>query len=466
VPHKPSTFIIGVMSFRLVATLAASCFFRGLAYEWAGLFRVPYDTYLWTAQKDHDAYTDPSMKIVALPASNATAAELANLESLGESTLNGMTCTDVSNHGVFTPMEGTCYNLVFDTSVWQTLFRVDTSSVSYVAFFAEHLPTEFETNAHYLKDDHGHDIEPVAELPTLVESTYFWESVGAAILVNLITLVGVVLSTPCMGGTQARAAFFEAILSSFAAGALLACAFFLLLFEATHLVGTGWTEEVDTLWRWGTAILAGFFLPVAVESASMLFYGSENSKASDSNAVEMGENLQPAAVENAPAKQANLAKVLGAVLIGDFFHNLCDGFFIAAAFKGCGGSFAWGVVIGTCLHEFPQELADYAILTGSDVGFSPLKALVLNFGTGLSVLLGVLIVQFADVSDAIIGLLLAFGGGTYLYLASVICMPKLQALNLSAGQNLMGLLAFVLGCVLIGLVLLDHQHCSAHGHSH
>jgi len=296
----------------------------------------------------------------------------------------------------------------------------------------------------------------------MLEQPYFWESVGAAILVNLITLVGVVLSTPCMGGTAERAAFFEAILSAFAAGALLACSFFLLLFEATHLVGTGWTEEVDVLWRWGTAILAGFFLPVVIESASIVYF-SGGQQTESGKEVEMGEQLQPA--EDDAARAANKARVVGAVLIGDFFHNLCDGFFIAAAFKGCGGSFAWGVVVGTCLHELPQELADYAILTGGDVGFTPAAALAWNFGTGLSVLLGALIVQFAEISDSTIGLLLAFGGGTYVYLAATVCMPKISLLKTSR-ENIAGLLAFVIGTVLIGLILLDHKHCAAHGHGH
>merc|ERR1712117_360651 len=99
--------------------------------------------------------------------------------------------------------------------------------------------------------------------------------------------------------------------------------------------------------------------------------------------VEMGEKLdagektESAGTEVATSgpTAATQSRVVGAVLIGDFFHNLCDGFFIAAAFKGCGGAFAWGVVLSTVLHELPQELADYAILTGSDVGFSPMKAL-------------------------------------------------------------------------------------------
>ena len=40
----------------------------------------------------------------------------------------------------------------------------DASGVNAVAFFTEHVPTEVEATAHYLKDKVGTDIEPAAEL--------------------------------------------------------------------------------------------------------------------------------------------------------------------------------------------------------------------------------------------------------------------------------------------------------------
>merc|ERR1712027_156458 len=167
--------------------------------------------------------------------------------------------------------------------------------------------------------------------------------------------------------------------------------------------------------------------------------GGSEAQSGNGMSVEMGEGLQPAEVVDDAVKSANTARVVSAVLIGDFFHNLCDGFFLAAAFKGCGGSFAWGVVLGTCLHELPQELADYAILTGSDVGFTPKVALIWNFVTGLIVVLGAIIINLVDVSSDNIGLLLAFGGGVYVYLASVVCMPKMELMKESLSQTLWGL---------------------------
>jgi len=151
--------------------------------------------------------------------------------------------------------------------------------------------------------------------------------------------------------------------------------------------------------------------------------------------------------------------VISSVLIGDFMHNLCDGFFVGAAFKGCGSTFGWTVAGSTIAHELPQELADYCVLTGVDCKLNPIVALLLNFLSGTGVLLGAIIVLSADVSNGDIGLLLSFGGGVYLYIAFVECMPKLQRPNVSVMVRAMGICLFILGAVLIGLVLLDHEHC-------
>lgn len=121
--------------------------------------------------------------------------------------------------------------------------------VSAVAFFAEHVPTEFESTAHYLKDQTGEDVEAMAELPEEQAEPVDWlGSIGAALVVNLITLVGVILAVPGIATyAEKNHTFVEGFLSAFAASALLACAFFLLLFESTHLIGQGWDEEVAIL---------------------------------------------------------------------------------------------------------------------------------------------------------------------------------------------------------------------------
>ena len=271
-------------------------------------------------------------------------------------------------------------------NAWQSLYNIDASSAAGIAFFTNHVPTEFEATAHYLKDDHGHDIEPIAELPeqaaAATEETDWAAPMLSALVVNLATFIGVFLLFPPVKKLSGKP-LFSAMLFAFAAGALLACAFFLLLFEATHLVAMGWSAEVDVLWRWGTMILAGLVLPPVVETVCsivmMAIKGPGASASPPSDTVETGDiKLE---TEDPVAKFRATARLVGAVVIGDFFHNLCDGFFIGAAFKGCGNAFGWSVAAGTILHELPQEVADFVILTGPDVGLGICKVRIRDLVT-------------------------------------------------------------------------------------
>jgi hypothetical protein len=55
-----------------------------------------------------------------------------------------------------------CFELHVGTGDDST-FTIDTSDISGLAMFAQHVPTEFERDQHYLKDSTGVDIEPIAQ---------------------------------------------------------------------------------------------------------------------------------------------------------------------------------------------------------------------------------------------------------------------------------------------------------------
>eukprot|EP00929_Paragymnodinium_shiwhaense_P103988 TRINITY_DN6790_c0_g2_i3.p1 TRINITY_DN6790_c0_g2~~TRINITY_DN6790_c0_g2_i3.p1 ORF type:complete len:528 (-),score=118.80 TRINITY_DN6790_c0_g2_i3:646-2157(-) len=461
-------------------------------FEWAGIFKTPDDTYVWTAQKVEGSYADPKMKLAALPAGSSSHSALEALVAEGKHALE-QTCTEVEAHGVITPKEDTCYHLHFDENLWQSLFKVNATGLDAIAFFAEHVPTEFESTAHYLKDKAGEDIEPDAEEPHAEEAEEakpWGMALGGSIIINIVTLVGVIFMLPGVRRLQINySEQFIGLISGFVAGALLSCAFFLLLFEATHLVGTGWDEDVDILWRWGIVVLAGFMLPtmvdISVASISQKLAQPQlvrEAPAQKRDDVEKSEKPVDVEVDPAPTPNSSAtstidlvattrARIIGAVLIGDLFHNICDGIFVGAAFKGCGDSFGWGVVLASVLHELPQEIADFALLTGERVNLSPLKALTLNFASGMGVLLGALVILATEVSDAMVGLFLAFGAGVYLHIAAVECMPRLLNSQLCFRDRVACIGAFLLGATLIGLILLDHEHCvpeggDHHGHAH
>ena len=199
-------------------------------------------------------------------------------------------------------------------------------------------------------------------------------------------------------------------------------------------------------------MLAGFAFPGVVDFAASMAVASKAHGLRDVAVVADGGSGEKEQVENA-AMLTNKARLFAGVLIGDFFHNLCDGFFVAAAFEGCGKTFGWSVALATVLHELPQEIADYTILTGPVLAFHPIKALLANFLSGVSVILGAVVVLSSEVSNSDIGLLLAFGGGVYINIAATECMPRIYNEKLSLRVRACCFVAFIVGAVLIGLVL-------------
>jgi len=551
---------------------------------------VAEDFYTWTAQKEatYGKYADAHMKLVVLPADNETGATLAMLSSEGTHSM-GMNCTEVEAGGVITPMEDACYELHFDARMWQSLFLINTTGTSHAAIFTQHSPTEFERDAHYLKDDHGDDIAALFRLspPTValttftlildgdvasfdvpsfissivslldgvdasaisvnassasvrvsviissvsvaaateVESTLgsylanpavaslafgetvvriesavattilfptsvtsyvrvthskpWGDAIGASFIVNIVTLIGVVIwSTQSRTLRAINPRSFEAYVQSFSAGALLATSCFLLLFESTHYVAAAveW-GEVGQNWRWGTCILAGFLVAGVLDGVVALITGEDahahapststasttevkiemprdgNGSGSGSSGHMVGESLGMV--------EGNLRpwRIRAGVLVGDFLHNFCDGFFVAVGFRFCGTSRGWSIAAGAVIHELAQELADYILLTGKG-GLSPLVALVLNFISGLSVVLGAIIIFSVDISNEAVGLLLAFSSGVYLHIACAECTPAIYAHAKTGKERLICFAIFTLGAVAIGLVLFDHSHCS------
>ena len=104
-------------------------------------------------------------------------------------------------------------------------------------------------------------------------------------------------------------------------------------------------------------------------------------------------------------------------------------------------------------------MADFIVLT-THCGLPVWKALLLNFISGLSVFLGALIILFAEMTEGTTGAILAIGGGVYIYIAAVECVPRVLAFTKGKRKYFLGFLGmFTLGAVPIGLVLLNHGHC-------
>lgn len=111
-------------------------------------------------------------------------------------------------------------------------------------------------------------------------------------------------------------------------------------------------------------------------------------------------------------------------LVADGLHNFIDGTLIAGSFL-IDTRIGIATTIAVMLHEIPQEISDYALLLYS--GYSRGKALLWNFISGLTAVLGAIVALVA--TQWITGLtdiLLALAAGNFLYIAGTDLLPELH----------------------------------------
>ena len=121
------------------------------------------DTHTWSMQKVGGDYADPTMRLVLIPTDTVDEETMHRLERGVEELMDG-DCAVVEDGETMTPIaaEGTCFELHVGSGD-DSMFTIDTAGVTGMAMYAQHVPTEFERDQHYLKDSTGTDIEPVAQ---------------------------------------------------------------------------------------------------------------------------------------------------------------------------------------------------------------------------------------------------------------------------------------------------------------
>lgn len=137
------------------------------------------------------------------------------------------------------------------------------------------------------------------------------------------------------------------------------------------------------------------------------------------------------------------------VIVGDAFHTFVDGAIIAAAVLT---SIPLGITtaLAVAAHEIPQEVGDVAILLRA--GYSRSRALMLNILSGVGGILGAVAMLLASQSlPYALPYVLAFAGGSFLYVAMSDLIPDLHRGNLPGGAVRQMLL---IGAGIITIVLL------------
>ncbi len=208
-------------------------------------------------------------------------------------------------------------------------------------------------------------------------------------------------------------------LASFAAGVLLASAFFDLLPEAFH---EGEEMRINVFF-W---TLMGILLFFAIERLIHWFHHHE----------EYHEH------------EKEVQSTLPLIIIGDTVHNFVDGIVIAATFLV---DIQLGMVttLAVAAHEIPQEIADFGLMLHK--GLSRLKVILVNIMSASAALLGALITYFlGSFLENYIPMAVALTAGFFIYIATSDLIPEIHY-EKKRGVALLKTALLFLGVVVIWL---------------
>lgn len=252
----------------------------------------------------------------------------------------------------------------------------------------------------------------------------------SVLAVSLVSLIGIV----ALSLNQSLLKRALSILVGLAAGALVGDAIIHLIPEALEEIGDGN--------RFSVAVLLGILMFFALEG--YLRWHHAHHGAEDEH---LGHEEYEAGTHDPNAHIAPL------VIVADGLHNLIDGAVIAASFL-VSVEIGIATTIAVFLHEIPQEIADFGLLVHA--GLSRGKALLFNFASGLTALIGAGIVLFVSASiEALVPFLVAFTAGSFIYIAIGDIVPELHKTR-EGSRKLMHVVGIVLGVgVMYALTLFE-----------
>lgn len=230
---------------------------------------------------------------------------------------------------------------------------------------------------------------------------------------------------------KATAAALARYATPFAAGALLAAAFFELLPEAIELNAEGAAT------RWVLAGIIAFFL---LEHFLHWFHHHHEH--------EEGVDGSPAPL----------------IVIGDSVHNLLDGIAIGAAFLI---NVPTGIVaaVAVAAHEIPQEIGDFGLLL--KYGLSRKKVLLINAASALMSTVGAVMTYWIG-SEASLPLaaLLAITAGMFIYIAASDLIPTIHH-GAKGKVGYLGALLLLFGIFTVAVTTeIAHEYLPDEAHSH
>jgi zinc and cadmium transporter len=135
-------------------------------------------------------------------------------------------------------------------------------------------------------------------------------------------------------------------------------------------------------------------------------------------------------------------------LVGDAVHNFIDGMIIAASYL-IAVPLGISTTLAVAVHEIPQEIGDFGVLVYG--GLKPRRALVLNFLTAITAVVGGLIGFWIRTVSWVALALLPIAAGGFLYIAASDLVPEIYK-EANMKRSALAFASFVLGVILMWAV--------------
>lgn len=245
---------------------------------------------------------------------------------------------------------------------------------------------------------------------------------GAAILIMLVSVVGVLSMNQLVGELIKKHLPY---LISFSAGVFLFTAGFLVI-ESVHVL--------DNMAITAAAVVGGYLAAVLVS------------------------RLMPGFHHHHDEECAGHTRSGRRVLWGDAIHNTVDGLILVPAFM-VSPWLGLGTAVSIFAHEFLQELSEFFVLRSS--GYSVRTALLWNFVSSSTILVGVVLGYWLSDSLLVQGILLGLSAGFFVQIVFTDLLPTHGRVG---GKQVLTHIGFLLlGLGLIAAVNLTLTHDHEHG---
>jgi len=238
---------------------------------------------------------------------------------------------------------------------------------------------------------------------------YFY-SIASVVIVSLLSFVGVL--TIAVSEKKLRSLIMPLV--SLSAGTLLGDSFLHLMPEAVAK-----DKNSTAVWLW---LLAGILMFFILEK---IIHWRHCHLSTASN------HPHPVGLMN---------------LVGDGLHNFIDGMIIAGSFL-VSPQIGLATTLAVVAHEIPQEIGDFGILLHA--GYSRTKALLLNFASAITAIIGALIALI--IGSQVISFtyfIIPFTAGGFIYIATADLIPELKKDTLLA-KSLLQLLMIIIGIAIM-----------------